>query len=289
MTDTAVRDEIVVGIDPREQSVPALAWAVDEAGRRGLSLRLVMGVPPVQGGQHVDAPYRRTMFRARGENALDEAAATVRALSADVPVTTGLLDGVPSAVLCGQAARARMIVLGSRRLSRAEEIFRSGSMAVPVSARANCPVVVVREPEATDVRPPRLVVGVDGSVASRAAAAYAMEEAALRGAVLHVLWVWRRPVVPFTDEEAGLTERRRLLAETLAGLAERQPDVRVSQDVVRGHPVEVLALASVDAAAVVVGRHGRGGYTGMRLGSVPHGLLHRAECPVITVPGAWDD
>ncbi|MGW4229466.1 universal stress protein [Streptomyces sp. NPDC004980] len=39
------------------------------------------------------------------------------------------------------------------------------------------------------------------------------------------------------------------------------------------------------ALAVVVGRRGHGGYTGMRLGSVAHGLLHRAECPVITVPG----
>ncbi|MFE0918508.1 MULTISPECIES: universal stress protein [Streptomyces] len=289
MTDTAVRNEVVVGIDPREQSVPALAWAVDEAVRRGLSLRLVMGVPPMPGGQHVDAPYRRTMFRARGESALDEAVAAVRALRADVRVATELLDGVPSAVLCGQAARARMVVLGSRRLSRAEEVFRAGSVSVPVSARADCPVVVVREPEATDVRPPRLVVGVDGSESSRAAVAYAMEEAALRGAILRVLWVWRRPVVSFTDEEAGLQERRRLLSETVVGLAERQPDVQVSMDVVRGHPVEVLALASVDAVAVVVGRHGRGGYAGIRLGSVPHGLLHRAECPVITVPGTWDD
>ncbi|MFJ3840352.1 universal stress protein [Streptomyces sp. NPDC054904] len=36
---------------------------------------------------------------------------------------------------------------------------------------------------------------------------------------------------------------------------------------------------------VIVGRRGRGGYTGIRLGSVVHGLLHRANCPVITIPG----
>ncbi|MFF6772926.1 hypothetical protein ACFY8W_05115 [Streptomyces sp. NPDC012637] len=33
-----------------------------------------------------------------------------------------------------------------------------------------------------------------------------------------------------------------------------------------------------------VGRRGRGGYTGTRVGSVVHGLPHRAHCPVITVP-----
>ncbi|MFJ9847549.1 universal stress protein, partial [Kitasatospora sp. NPDC101155] len=31
-------------------------------------------------------------------------------------------------------------------------------------------------------------------------------------------------------------------------------------------------------------RRGQGGFTGMRLGSVPHGLLHRAQCPIAIVP-----
>ncbi|MFF6772428.1 hypothetical protein ACFY8W_02580 [Streptomyces sp. NPDC012637] len=34
----------------------------------------------------------------------------------------------------------------------------------------------------------------------------------------------------------------------------------------------------------VVGRRGRGGYAGMRVGSVVHGLPHRARFPVATVP-----
>ncbi|CAM5655065.1 universal stress protein [Streptomyces narbonensis] len=51
-----------------------------------------------------------------------------------------------------------------------------------------------------------------------------------------------------------------------------------------GSPVENLADAAEHALAVVVGRRGRGGYSGMRVGSVVHGLLHRAHCPVITVP-----
>lgn len=284
MKNAAVRNELIVGIDPLEQSVPALAWAVDEADRRRLSLRLVTVVPPLPGGQHIDAPLRREMHQAQGERALAEAVATVRSLNADIPLTTEMLDGMPSAVLCRQAERARMVVVGSRRLSRPEEILSAGSVAVPVSARADCPVVVVREPEPTAGHRPHVVVGVDGSESSRAAVAFAVEEAALRGAALRALWVWRRPVVSFADETEGLDERRRLLSETVAGWAEKYPDVEITRDVLRGHPVEELALASVDAVAVVVGRHGRGGYTGMRLGSVVHGLLHRAECPVITVP-----
>ncbi|MGW6868323.1 universal stress protein [Streptomyces sp. NPDC054901] len=49
--------------------------------------------------------------------------------------------------------------------------------------------------------------------------------------------------------------------------------------------MECLAAAAEYALALIVGRRGRGGYTGIRLGSVVHGLLHRANCPVITIPG----
>ncbi|WP_405895529.1 universal stress protein [Streptomyces sp. NBC_00104] len=284
MKDTAVRNEVIVGIDPRGQAVPALAWAVDEAVRRRSPLRLVLAVPPPPGEQHIDTSWRRTMLKAQGEDALAEAVATVRALDADVPVETELLDGTPSVVLCQKARSARLVVVGSRRLSRPEELLSAGSVAVPVSARADCPVVVVREPEHAGERHPHLVVGVDGSESSKAAVEFAVEEAALHGAALRAVWVWRRPVVSFGDETAGLDERRRILSETVAGWAEKYPDVRITCDVVRGHPVEELALASADALLVVVGRQGRGGYSGMRLGSVVHGLLHRAECPVITVP-----
>ncbi|GAB2789889.1 universal stress protein [Streptomyces chlorus] len=289
MENTAVRNEVIVGIDPREQSIPALTWAADEAVRRRLPLRLVVAVPLLPGGQHVGTPWRRTMLRVQGEGALADAAATVRALYAEVPLATELLDGMPSVVLCQKAAQARMVVVGSRRLSRPEELLSAGSVAVPVSARADCPVVVVREPEHAGERHPRLVVGVDGSESSRAAVEFAVEEAALHGAGLHAVWVWRRPVVSFDDEVAGLDERRRILSETVAGWGGKYPDVKITCEVLRGHPVEELALASVGALVVVVGRHGRGGYSGMRLGSVVHGLLHRAECPVIIVPESRHD
>ncbi|MFF0433819.1 universal stress protein [Streptomyces sp. NPDC004327] len=96
------------------------------------------------------------------------------------------------------------------------------------------------------------------------------------------------PATVLRDRTAGaalaVAERRRLLAESVAGCAERHPDVDVTRSIVRGHPVEELARASRQGLAVVVGRRGRGGYSGMRLGSTVHGLLHHADCPVITVP-----
>ncbi|WP_406732563.1 universal stress protein [Streptomyces sp. NBC_01794] len=284
MTALAERREMIVGVDPQHQSRPALAWAADEAHRRHLALRLLLAVPPLHDTRHADATAHRIDLRRRGAEALTSAASWARARHGKLEVMTDLLDGVPAPALCRHSEQARMVVLGSRRLGRAEEFFSASSVVVPVSAQADCPVVVVGEPEHVAQQPPYLVVGVDGSQASRAAVAQAFEEASLRGAGLRALWIWPPPVVSFTGEAEAVHERRRLLSETTAGWSEKYPDVALTHEVVRGHPVEKLARASEHALAIVVGRRGRGGYTGMRLGSVVHGVLHRALCPVITVP-----
>lgn len=289
MADSTTGQEIVVGVDPRDPSVPVLAWAAEEAERRGLPLRLVLSVPLMHDTQHVDTSPHHMALKAQGLQALATAADTVLRITPQARVETELVNGMPAAVLCKRAASgARIVVVGSRRLTRAGEILSTGSVTVPLSARADCPVAVVREPEHTAESPAHLIVGVDGSASSQAAVAFAVEEADLRRASVHAVWVWQRPVVAFGDEEAARAERGRLLAETITGWTDRYPDVEVTQEVRRGHPVEELARASTTALAVVVGRRGRGGYTGMRLGSVVHGLLHRAECPVITVPAASD-
>lgn len=286
MTNTVAGDEILVGVDPKEQSLPALAWAADEAVRRGLGLRMVLSVPPPHDTQHGDTEPQRTAAYARGERALAAAAEVVHALHPDVPLTTELLDGVRAPVLCREAAHARLVVVGSRWLSRWEEIFSTGSVVVPVSARAQCPVVVVREPEHIAEENPFLVVGVDGSDDSGAAVAFAFEEARLRGAAVRAVWVWHHPFAGLGDDAKAEGEQWRMLTDFLEPWLQKYPELDVTEEVSPGHPEEQLSLASAHALAVAVGRRGRGGYTGMRLGSVVHGLLHRAECPVITVPGS---
>ncbi|MFE5543219.1 universal stress protein [Streptomyces sp. NPDC056534] len=275
-------NEILLGVDPRDQSVPALVWAADEAVRRGLVLRLVVAVPPAHDGLRYDALARQSALRMRAESAIANAEDLVRYLHDGLRIVTERVNGTPATVLRDMAAHAALVVVGSRRLGRA--VLSESSVAVPLTAGADCPVVVVGAPEHTAVHPPTLVVGVDGSESAQAAVAFAVEEASMREARLRAVWVWPRPVLAHDDAEGGLAERRRLLAEAVAGWAERYPDVAVSQEVLRGHPVEQLALASQESLSLVVGRRGRGGYSGMRLGSTVHGLLHRAPCPVITIP-----
>ncbi|GGS38448.1 hypothetical protein Snoj_38980 [Streptomyces nojiriensis] len=275
---------IVVGIDPdREWHLP-LAWAADEAHRRRLPLRLVLAVPSRHDAHHVDDTPGQIALRRAGADLLEAACGWVRDRHPEARVTGELLGGSPAPVLGGAARDARMIVLGSRHLSRTAEFLSAGSLVVPVTAQAHCPVVVVGDAEHISLQPPYVVAGIDGSPTATAALAFAFDEADLRGATLRVVCVWQPPLIMSDGAEEALRAQRALLSEATAGLSEKYPDVRVTREVLTGHPVEELARAAEHALAVVVGRRGRGGYTGMRIGSVVHGLLHRAHCPVITVP-----
>ncbi|PWK65200.1 nucleotide-binding universal stress UspA family protein [Streptomyces sp. CG 926] len=285
MTGRIDPHDIVLGIDPDRDWHVALAWAADEAHRRRLPLRLLLAVPPQHDTQHLDDTPRQLALRRAGAERLGMAQDWVRERHPEVGVSTDLLGGFPAHVLGTASRHARMVVLGSRHLSRTAEFLSAGSTVVPVTAQAHCPVVVVADAEHITQQPPYIVVGIDGSPSSTAALAFAFDEADLRGASLRVVSVWQPPLLLLHDEDVALQEQRALLAEATAGLAGKYPDVTLTHEIPMGHPVEELAQAAEHALAVVVGRRGRGGYTGMRLGSVVHGLLHRAHCPVITVAG----
>lgn len=280
---TAERREIVVGIDPARDWHLPLAWASDEAHHRGIGLRLVVAVPPPHRTRQVDDTPRATALRQAGSEALAAGHEWARERHLGLDVATDLIEGFPVTAIGRLSRHARLLVLGSRHLSRSAELFSAGSTVVPVTAQAHCPVVVVGNPEHT-TQEPYLVVGIDGSESSNAALALAFEEADLRGAALRAIAVWQPPVFLLHDEEVALQAQRRMLSEATAGWSQKYLDVVLSHEIPIGHPVEELAEAGEHALAVVVGRRGRGGYSGMRLGSVVHGLLHRAFCPVITVP-----
>ncbi|MFC9324146.1 universal stress protein [Kitasatospora sp. NPDC057015] len=284
MASASKRRPVVLGVDARGPGRLATAWAADEADRRGLPLLMVHAVLRAPAEPRTFAKRHAEELHHDGRQLLDEATALVGERHPGLEVTGTLVDGNPGQVLCRASRQAELVVLGSRRLSRAEEFLSASSVAVPVSAQADCPVVVLREPEPVAQGRPYVVVGVDGSPSSAAAADVAFDLAARRGAALRAVWVWQSPPLARVDEPATVEALRRLLAETTGGHAARYPDVELTREVIRGHPVEELVKASEHALAVVVGRRGHGGFTGMRLGSLPHGLLHHAHCPVVTVP-----
>jgi nucleotide-binding universal stress UspA family protein len=133
------------------------------------------------------------------------------------------------------------------------------------------------------------VVGVDGSTTSDAAVAFAFEAAAARRVALVAVHAWwdlafdlSAATTSFDRAEIEV-EQRELLSERVAGWAQKFAAVPVEQVLVRGRPVQSLLEQAAGAQLVVVGSHGRGGFTGLVLGSVSNALVHRAPCPVAVV------
>ena len=74
-----------------------------------------------------------------------------------------------------------------------------------------------------------------------------------------------------------------MLAELLVGWQEKYPEVTVQQQLIRSRPARALLESSRTAQLVVVGSRGRGGLTGMLLGSTSQALITGSSSPVVIV------
>ncbi|WP_158839360.1 universal stress protein [Saccharothrix deserti] len=278
---------IVAGVDGSESALKAVGWAAEEAVRHGAPLKLVHAyLLPTRGYPEIvlTGHEARRAFERQGRQWLEDAAATVRDLVPEV--RTSVVVDRPAAALIAESRNARLVVLGSQGLGGFSGLL-VGSVAVALAAHGKCPVVVVRDAFTADGP---VVVGVDGSPACEEAIAFAFEEASLRGTALTALLAWTDILMdhPYAmrvtvDWDEVQEQERQLLAQRLAGRPEKYPDVAVERIVVRDRPVRALLDASRDAQLLVVGSHGRGGFTGMLLGSTSQALVHHATCPLAVV------
>ncbi len=144
----------------------------------------------------------------------------------------------------------------------------------------------------------QIVVGIDGSPESFAAAQWAGREAQLRAAPVRLLNVWQNPAsnVQFSPDPEGLRlwyDAR--LNEAAKEVTERFPQVAVAHAQVAGTPARTLLDASADALMTVVGTHGLGGlgglggFGGFVYGSVALRVLARSDRPVVAVRAPRED
>jgi nucleotide-binding universal stress UspA family protein len=89
------------------------------------------------------------------------------------------------------------------------------------------------------------------------------------------------PRIPDTSPEASARE---VLESTVTAVYGPGGATAVEQRVEPGSPAKVLIDLSDDADLVVVGGRGRGGFSGLRLGSVSQQVTQHARCPVVVLP-----
>jgi nucleotide-binding universal stress UspA family protein len=147
----------------------------------------------------------------------------------------------------------------------------------------------------------KIVVGVDGSPGSARALEWAVAEAGLRKAELHIVhawmvplidaipdaWVIGSPTIEPTDEEVYehlAAASRNVLDEALGQAEALEPGLEIVGELVEMRAAPALIAAAEDAELLVVGSRGRGGFTGLLLGSVSAQSVHHAPCPVVVCP-----
>jgi len=79
-------------------------------------------------------------------------------------------------------------------------------------------------------------------------------------------------------------EADRLVAAAVAGWAEKYPDVTLSRHAIHTQsPAAVLRDSAAGAGLLVVGSRGRGGFTGLLLGSVSRAVVSHATDSVAVI------
>lgn len=285
---------VVVGIGNSDRDAECLAWAGSSAQRSGSPLHILhahdlsaelAAIDPVAGNAISLGPDGDI----GNTGLLDETVAAARERWPDVPVTGSQPFVRPEQALIDASQNARLVVVGAARESVLQR-FGLGRPALAAAMHSQCPVVIVPQGSRADAEGP-VVVGIDGSTHSAAAAERAFWIAELRRAPLVAITTWNVEVVdgmvvttPGTDAWNSVEAKYRAVADKVVEpLRASHPEVDCTVEVVRSSAAKAIVERSADAGLIVMGTRGRGGFRGMLLGSVSQQVLETATCPMMLV------
>ena len=146
----------------------------------------------------------------------------------------------------------------------------------------------------------RIVVGVEGSGYARAALIWALEEAHHRDAIVEVVTCYSPTYVPAAPDLGYVpldsfdlaSEVEKMQGEVISSAlaaSEFGDEVEIRRTLQKGRPADTLMRAA-EGTMLVVGNRGRGGFAGLRLGSVSQAIAHHSPCPLVIVrTGLADD
>lgn len=273
---------VLAGVDGSAPAEAACGWAARLASGTSADLVVASAWQPDQAeGTPEEFAQRRTAVQAQ----LDGPWSTP-ARAEGASLRTLLADGSPDVLLrVADTEDADLIVVGNRGAGGFASLH-IGSVAHHLAHHTTRPLAIVPQPNAGP-RLDTIVVGVDGSPGSAAAVKWCGSVAAPLGARVVAALAFEPFVewVPETDPKSWRRVAEQQMAEWVMPL--RDLGIAVSTVIVEDiHPVAALADTATKRAAqlLVVGTHGLGGFTKMRLGGVALQLVHHVGLPVVLVP-----
>ena len=281
---------ILVGVDGSHASYKATWWAANYAKHAGLTLQIVCAYSlPSYAAVSFDATYTAMGDDNAAHSDAQEILSKAKAIADEqgVEATTLIVTGDPASVFVELSRNYNLIVIGNRgKGGLAERLLGTTSSSLP--AYAYCLIVVV--PYTDDDGNlmhlnntiTKVAVGSDESKWGLKALEIAANFAAAWDAELDVISAV--PNMKGSDDEGVMASFKDDLEVRIKPLEEAHPDLKINKQIVPGPAVGALTKASYDHDVVVVGSRGRGGFTGLLLGSTSQGLLQHAVGPVYVVP-----
>jgi nucleotide-binding universal stress UspA family protein len=261
--------------------------------------------------EEIQEPYRQAIT------------AVFDAASPDSDWIMQFATGDAGPVLVRQSKDARLLVVGTREHVGLGRLLTS-SVSHYCLSRALCPVVAVPTPlpergpgdedrgpsgtaaptdegvvqqggsageRAEEPAPDRmLVVGVDASAESLAAARYAVAAAEMRGGDIVLVHAFPAPSARAGDREAALVAARAKAQELPAAVAAHlvvPTGVKVHIKAEPGDPVAVLEGSARQAAMLILGRDRVTWGEGLLIGAVASQVASHVARPLVVVPGGW--
>jgi nucleotide-binding universal stress UspA family protein len=280
---SVVIERTVIGWDGSEPARAALDWATAHASAVPLHLLRVVD-STISSAEYFVADSAA----ARARIALMDDAERVRTSTSGLHVTSELMQGDPIDVLRRYSDPQTLVVVGTGP-RKGSTIRFEWSVGVQLAAKARGPIAVV--PQNSPSVGGAIVVGVDGTAASRAAIDFAIEHARREGGDIRLVHAWSLP--PHWEEESdaedepyvrSLEDRHlAILEEELSYLSESAPDLNVQPKLVRGPAYSALLETASRAKLLVVGRRGESALPQVILGSVSHAVLLNIVAPTVVV------
>jgi nucleotide-binding universal stress UspA family protein len=278
-------ERVVVGADGSSGSAVALEWAGTFAARSGCEVVAVHGfLPPWSEMSHDDHDRLVAERRATLKDSWIKPAT-----EAGAPVRSVVKNGDPRDVLIGTRSSedAALLVVGRVGQAGGPGFLHLGSVAEHLAHHVDGPLAVIPAGGAGPIQ--HIVVGVDGSAASRTAVQWCVPVAkAFDADVVAVTVIELHPKWESAPNPSSLRqEAEGRLEDWVTPLTDEGVAVEL---VVQGdlHPADgLLGTASARGGdLMVVGARGLGGFSGLRAGGVAMKVLHRATISLVLVPSA---